>query len=81
MSSNTSQGNSDSVFILVYGNGRHKLYIFVNLIFLFRAEVEAYKALDPGVRVVILKALCDIRVEVPVIKYILLKSRNACLKA
>lgn len=30
----------------------------------FRAEVEAYNALDPGVRVVILKALCDIRVEV-----------------
>ncbi|KAK6924929.1 DDT domain [Dillenia turbinata] len=28
------------------------------------AEVEAYKELDPGVRVVILKALCDIRVEV-----------------
>ncbi|CAA3026455.1 Hypothetical predicted protein [Olea europaea subsp. europaea] len=27
------------------------------------AEVEAYNALDPGVRVVILKALCDIRVE------------------
>ncbi|XP_027365773.1 DDT domain-containing protein DDR4-like [Abrus precatorius] len=27
------------------------------------AEVEVYKALDPGVRVVILKALCDIRVE------------------
>ncbi|KAK4257138.1 hypothetical protein QN277_006766 [Acacia crassicarpa] len=27
------------------------------------AEVEAYKSLDPGVRVVILKALCDIRVE------------------
>ncbi|KAL8457287.1 hypothetical protein ACS0TY_035220 [Phlomoides rotata] len=27
------------------------------------AEIEAYKALDPGVRVVILKALCDIRVE------------------
>ncbi|XP_051133252.1 DDT domain-containing protein DDR4-like [Andrographis paniculata] len=26
-------------------------------------EVEAYHALDPGVRVVILKALCDIRVE------------------
>ncbi|KAK6153359.1 hypothetical protein DH2020_012998 [Rehmannia glutinosa] len=26
-------------------------------------EVEAYKVLDPGVRVVILKALCDIRVE------------------
>ncbi|XVF54227.1 hypothetical protein PTKIN_Ptkin05aG0163600 [Pterospermum kingtungense] len=26
-------------------------------------EVEAYKSLDPGVRVVILKALCDIRVE------------------
>ncbi|KAI3464012.1 hypothetical protein Pfo_020675 [Paulownia fortunei] len=26
-------------------------------------EVEAYNALDPGVRVVILKALCDIRVE------------------
>ncbi|PIA40242.1 hypothetical protein AQUCO_02500143v1 [Aquilegia coerulea] len=26
-------------------------------------EVEAYKALDPGIRVVILKALCDIRVE------------------
>lgn len=31
---------------------------------LFRAEVEAYNALDPAVRVVILKALCDIRVEV-----------------
>ncbi|CAL0330168.1 unnamed protein product [Lupinus luteus] len=27
------------------------------------AEIEAYKSLDPGVRVVILKALCDIRVE------------------
>ncbi|KAL3819344.1 hypothetical protein ACJIZ3_005249 [Penstemon smallii] len=27
------------------------------------AEVEAYNSLDPGVRVVILKALCDIRVE------------------
>ncbi|MED6106947.1 hypothetical protein PIB30_009556 [Stylosanthes scabra] len=27
------------------------------------AEVEAYKSLDTGVRVVILKALCDIRVE------------------
>lgn len=29
-----------------------------------RAEVEAYNVLDPGVRVAILKALCDIRVEV-----------------
>ncbi|KAM0982568.1 hypothetical protein ACFX2I_015427 [Malus domestica] len=27
------------------------------------AEIEAYKTLEPGVRVVILKALCDIRVE------------------
>ncbi|KAH1254833.1 DDT domain-containing protein DDR4 [Glycine max] len=27
------------------------------------AEVEVYKSLDPGVRVIILKALCDIRVE------------------
>lgn len=27
------------------------------------AEIEAYKSLDPAVRVVILKALCDIRVE------------------
>ncbi|EEF52097.1 DDT domain-containing protein DDR4 [Ricinus communis] len=27
------------------------------------AEVEVYKTLDPGIRVVILKALCDIRVE------------------
>ncbi|XVE57037.1 hypothetical protein DITRI_Ditri04bG0059400 [Diplodiscus trichospermus] len=27
------------------------------------AEVDVYKSLDPGVRVVILKALCDIRVE------------------
>ncbi|XP_057516654.1 DDT domain-containing protein DDR4-like isoform X2 [Amaranthus tricolor] len=27
------------------------------------AEVETYKKLDPGIRVVILKALCDIRVE------------------
>lgn len=45
---------------------------FVSLMLLFRAEVEAYKALDPGVRVVILKALCDIRVEVKMIKHILL---------
>lgn len=29
-----------------------------------RVEIEVYKSLDPGVRVVILKALCDIRVEV-----------------
>lgn len=29
-----------------------------------RAEIEVYKTLDPGVRVVILKALCDIRVGV-----------------
>ncbi|XP_050378994.1 DDT domain-containing protein DDR4 [Argentina anserina] len=27
------------------------------------AEIEVYKTLDPGVRVIILKALCDIRVE------------------
>lgn len=27
------------------------------------AEIETYKTLDPGVRVIILKALCDIRVE------------------
>lgn len=32
-----------------------------------RAEVEAYNTLDPGVRVLILKALCDIRVEVIII--------------
>lgn len=31
---------------------------------IYRAEIEAYIALDPAVRVVILKALCDIRVEV-----------------
>lgn len=31
---------------------------------IYRAEIEAYSALDPAVRVVILKALCDIRVEV-----------------
>lgn len=29
-----------------------------------RTEIEAYNNLPPGVRVVILKALCDIRVEV-----------------
>lgn len=29
-----------------------------------RTEIEAYNILPPGVRVVILKALCDIRVEV-----------------
>lgn len=29
-----------------------------------RAEIEAYNTLDPAARVVILKALCDIRVEV-----------------
>lgn len=39
--------------------------------FCFRAEVEAYKALDPGVRVLILKAICDIRVEVPFFSIIL----------
>lgn len=50
--------------------------MFVSLILLFRAEIEAYKALDPGVRVVILKALCDIRVEVQMIKYIIVHSRR-----
>lgn len=30
----------------------------------FRTEVDTYNALDPGMRVIILKALCDIRVEV-----------------
>lgn len=33
-------------------------------LWIYRAEIEAYSALDPAVRVVILKALCDIRVEV-----------------
>lgn len=35
-----------------------------NYLQIYRAEIGAYSALDPAVRVVILKALCDIRVEV-----------------
>ena len=31
----------------------------------FRTEIETYKTLDPRTRILILKALCDIRVEVP----------------
>lgn len=41
--------------------------VFIFMIFycrFVRAEIETYNTLDPGVRVVILKALCDIRVEV-----------------
>jgi hypothetical protein len=37
---------------------------FVFWLWYCRVEVEVYKTLDPGIRVVILKALCDIRVEV-----------------
>lgn len=37
-------------------------------------EIEAYNILPPGVRVVILKALCDIRVEV----FMILKSSSLC---
>lgn len=37
--------------------------VIVMLTFI-RTEVETYKMLDPGTRVRILKALCDIRVEV-----------------
>ena len=41
------------------------VYLMCQIILIFvRLEVEVYKTLDPGVRVVILKALCDIRVEV-----------------
>jgi len=31
---------------------------------LFRAEIELYRTLDPATRLVILKAICDIRCEV-----------------
>lgn len=40
------------------------LFLTVSALSICRAEIEMYKTLDPGVRVVILKALCDIRVEV-----------------
>ena len=43
-----------------------------------RAEVEAYSALDPAVRVVILKALCDIRVEVLSLPNYLFFLLNTC---
>lgn len=36
----------------------------LQIILFSRAEIETYKTLDPGTRVLILKALCDIRVEV-----------------
>jgi hypothetical protein len=36
----------------------------ITLLTLFRAETELYKALEPGIRLVILKAICDIRSEV-----------------
>lgn len=35
-----------------------------NYAYLDRTEIEVYKSLDPAVRIIILKALCDIRVEV-----------------
>lgn len=45
--------------------------------FFFRTEIEKYRTLHPRTRVLILKALCDIRVEVPHLLYdciLLLKS-------
>jgi hypothetical protein len=39
------------------------LGIWVYMSFL-SAEIEAYKILDPDIRLIILKAICDIRVEV-----------------
>jgi hypothetical protein len=36
----------------------------MTLLTVFRAETELYKALEPGIRLVILKAICDIRGEV-----------------
>ena len=35
-----------------------------------RRETEVYKSFDPAIRVVILKALCDIRVEVMLLLYV-----------
>lgn len=52
------------ILCLYFCMGDTSCCMFMSLVLLFRAEVEAYNALDPGVRVVILKALCDIRVEV-----------------
>lgn len=49
--------------LLLYSVIYTSLLIFYNFYF-SRAEIEAYKMLDPATRVVILKALCDIRVEV-----------------
>ena len=40
------------------------LDIFSNCSILHRAEIEMYKELEPATRLVILKAICDIRVEV-----------------
>jgi hypothetical protein len=37
---------------------------FSNCYTLRRAEIEMYKELEPATRLVILKAICDIRVEV-----------------
>lgn len=57
-------------------------YLFVYYIFLcryVRAEVGMYHALDPGVRVVILKALCDIRVEVSLV--LIVSLLHHCLTA
>lgn len=34
------------------------------LTYIFRTEIETYKELEPATRVLIMKALCDIRVEV-----------------
>ena len=35
-----------------------------------RRETEVYTSFDPAIRVVILKALCDIRVEVMLLLYV-----------
>lgn len=51
------------VYQMIYGANLYVIEVS-DLCYHDRLEIETYKSLDPGIRVVILKAICDIRVEV-----------------
>jgi len=44
------------------------MMIFFPMVSSRRTEIETYKTLEPATRLVILKAICDIRVEVSFVK-------------
>lgn len=54
--------------VYLFRSNRNLLYfdviLILNVYVFLSAEIEAYKILDPATRLVVLKAICDIRVEV-----------------